>query len=157
MNEIWVDAIIHSDMYEVSNLGNVRNKIDGKIKTKSVINSGYEAVVFSKYRNPRNYLVHRLVWESFNKIKLKRVQQINHMNKDKRDNSLGNLEMVDQSENIRHFKHGKKRGVQWTPHGWMAIFSYHGKRIFLGRYEEKEDAYKAFKDKYFQIYGADPW
>jgi HNH endonuclease len=157
MNEIWVDAIIHSDMYEVSNFGNVRNKLNGAIKSKSKINSGYESVVFSKYRTPRNYLVHRLVWESFNKRKLTRSDQINHINKEKHDNRLENLEMVNQSQNIRHFKHGKKRGVQWTPHGWMAMFSYEGSRIFLGRYKEKEDAYNAFKNKYFQLYGTDPW
>ena len=52
-----------------------------------------------KIRSDR--LAHRLVWEAF-RTPLKPGQQINHLNGDKADNRLSNLEACDSSQNMTH-------------------------------------------------------
>ena len=52
------------------------------------------------------YYVHRFVYEYFNGI-IPKGYQINHINEDKTDNRLENLELVTQKENIRKRSYNK--------------------------------------------------
>ena len=86
---------------KVSNKGNVISCKRGAGHPLKVyhINSGYQAV--SAGFNGSTQLVHRMVAETWlgdpNHYK-----QVNHINGDKDDNRVDNLEWVTQSQNIRH-------------------------------------------------------
>lgn len=62
---------------------------------------GYQAVTLVKDGKSKTHFVHRLMFESFIK-KVPEGLQINHIDGNKLNNCLGNLECVTPSENIRH-------------------------------------------------------
>ena len=97
--EEWLD-IKENDNYEVSNLGQVRNKKTNKI-LKLGNCGGYLNVSLSKNGKSKTYQVHRLVSNAFiNNEESK--PQVNHLDKDKTNNDVNNLEWVTAKENNIH-------------------------------------------------------
>lgn len=94
--EIW-KPIPDAAGYEVSNLGNVRNANKITHLVLSILN-GYYKVNLGKYGT---YLVHRLVAQTFIPNS-ENKPQVNHINGNKRDNRVENLEWVTASENAQH-------------------------------------------------------
>ena len=113
MQEVWKPIEGYEGLYEVSSLGNVRS-LDRRVKGKDgkIIRHigltlkpsscrGYLHVILNKDGHFKACTVHRLVANAFipnadNK------PQINHIDGDKANNRVDNLEWVTQSENIRH-------------------------------------------------------
>ena len=80
---------------KVSSLGNV--KINGKLIRPKVSNTGYFVVEVGD----KIYLVHRLVAKAFLKHNLERYETIDHIDSNKRNNAVSNLEVVSQEENMK--------------------------------------------------------
>lgn len=113
MNEEWRDINIDNGKYvgryQVSNMGRVRShpnsKITGskpgKILFQSCDNRGYSQVyLYFKYKQTTTK-VHRLVVEAF-LPKRGHGWQVNHLDGDKTNNRLSNLELCTNKENQRH-------------------------------------------------------
>ena len=96
--EIWVNAHKNSKFYEVSNLGNIRNKKSKKILKPQKDKYGYLSIWLHKEK--KRYLVNRLIYFSFNDSKYD-ISHIHHKNGNKIDNRLDNL--VEES-GIYHLK-----------------------------------------------------
>ena len=80
---------------KVSNLGNV--KINGKAVRPKVSDKGYFVIECEdKY-----FFVHRLVAKAFLKHNLEKYDTIDHIDQNKRNNALSNLEIVPHEENLR--------------------------------------------------------
>lgn len=75
--------------------------LKGKILKPWVQNSGYEVVTLHCKKIQRDFLVHRLVAQTF-LIPEEHQTDINHKDGNKRNNKLDNLEYTTRSENIRH-------------------------------------------------------
>lgn len=74
---------------------------------------GYLKVGLTKNGRLKNARIHRLVLETFNPVEGMDKLQVNHIDEDKHNNCLSNLEWATPSENVRHSIHktkGKKRG-----------------------------------------------
>jgi len=114
--EIWKDVIGYEEFYLVSNLGNI--KALSKIKISSNKNGKYLFTTKDRILKPGNdgcgYLrvcltkdskrttkkVHRLVAESF--LGLENNQVVNHIDFNRSNNNISNLECCSILENNRH-------------------------------------------------------
>lgn len=113
MEEIWKDIPGYEDWYQVSNLGNVRsvdryvNSRWGKIYRKgrplspNKVDTGYMHIMLCKNQTNKTFRLHRLVWESFNG-KIPDGMQINHIDEDKTNNRLDNLNLMTPKENVNY-------------------------------------------------------
>ena len=98
--EIW-KTIVEAPNYEISTKGNVRNKTNRRIlKPQAFGATGYKQVSL-KIKETNKFqkrYIHRLVAQTFiDNPENKR--EVNHINGDKLDNRLSNLEWVTSSEN----------------------------------------------------------
>lgn len=99
MLEIW-KPIDGFDNYEVSNHGNVRRI--GKQNLKSAVTRGYARLALRKEGKSHNKYVHRLVASAFLTNKDINKNQVNHIDGNKLNNTVCNLEWVTCSENHFH-------------------------------------------------------
>lgn len=101
--EVWKDIPGYEGKYQASNLGNVRSlnyRRSGKTKLLSpgLCGKGYLKVVLLKNGVPKNHSVASCVWVAFNGP-VPPGMQINHINEDKTDNRLENLNLMTAKEN----------------------------------------------------------
>ena len=87
--------------YRVSEKGYVQNKKTGRILKASPDRRGYMTVGLSKDGKHHTRRVHKLVGKAFLKQPSKEAWQLDHINGDKRDCSVSNLEYVTPGENMR--------------------------------------------------------
>ena len=105
MNSTWT-KINGYDNYSISTNGQIRNDITGKIKAIRVNRRGYPIVDLYLDGNRQTERIHRLVASTYisnpdNK------PQINHIDGNKRNNDISNLEWCTASENMIHaFENG---------------------------------------------------
>lgn len=98
MKEIWKDIPNYEGIYQVSNFGNVRNK-DKKLNFFD--NKGYLVVDLSKNNIRKHYRVHRLVADVFIENPYNK-KEVNHIDGNKHNNNVYNLEFVTSRENKIH-------------------------------------------------------
>lgn len=102
MKEIWKPVIGYEGLYEVSNLGRVKGLKTGKILQPIKNGYGYLRVTLFKDGKLKKFLVHRLVYEAFNR-EIPPGVEVNHINdKDKTDNRLCNLNLMTHKENVEY-------------------------------------------------------
>ena len=151
--EIYKDIPGYENSYQVSNLGNVKS-----FKSKSpkvlipILNKwGYLQVSLCKNNIKKVYTIHQLVTITFlNFIPNGHKMVINHINFNRTDNSLENLEVVTNRENcnMQHIKSTSKyTGVSWRKDRkkWAAEIKINGKRVRLGHYFTEDDAHLAYQ------------
>ena len=117
MVEIWKPVIGFEELYEVSNLGNVKSLPRKRCKGKVLIphiNKGYEYVHLCTNGNTSYVKVHRIVAMAFLQS-IPNKTHVNHIDGNKLNNSVYNLEIVSQSSNIKH-------SLQILRHGRIKLF-----------------------------------
>jgi hypothetical protein len=106
--EIWKDVAGYENKYEISDHGNVRSKRTKNEMRQYINDNGYCIVGFydQTKRNPKHFRVHRLVAEAFIPNPEKK-RTVNHIDGNKSNNLLENLEWATHGENLRHAReHG---------------------------------------------------
>ena len=133
MEEIWKDIPGYEGQYQVSNLGRVKSldrfitqmnhgklitrRYPGKIfNLKPDNTTGYVAVVLHKDNVPTDYLVHRLVAQSFIPNP-DNFPQVNHKDENTSNNCVDNLEWCTNSYNVNYGSRNEKvrnslKGIQ---------------------------------------------
>mgnify|MGYP002623309336 CR=1 FL=1 len=100
-NELWCDLRYFGGKYQVSTLGRIRRRHDGKILALYSHEKGYLKVDLEHRRARKKCRVHRLVAEAFVPNPFG-YPQVNHINGIKTDNRAENLEWVTNQMNIDH-------------------------------------------------------
>ena len=117
MCDISVNKCVYSvhpiyDLYASDENGNIINIIKKVPHKGQNINGGYLGVSVRKYGGKqKRYQVHRFVWECFNGV-IPEGKVIDHINNNKEDNRLCNLQLVTQQENCK--KSAKDRDYTFT-------------------------------------------
>lgn len=114
--ERWFE-INHYPRYEVSSNGRIRNIKTGRVLSPGINTEGYYVVVLTNLQGQKTKRVHRLVAEAFFDIVDNSACVVNHIDGDKRNNFIGNLEFCTSGENNRHaYQIGLKQPVRNQVH-----------------------------------------
>lgn len=109
----WENVVGYEGLYMVNRRGDVVSldrlkgqfgsgrRVKGRIMTQRKNHKGYKTVHLSKQGKGRWVLVHRIVAKAFIENPLNKPQ-VNHIDGDKENNCVENLEWVTGSENARH-------------------------------------------------------
>jgi hypothetical protein len=164
--EIWKDVKGYESFYQVSSLGKVKSlnrtilkngihhfRLKEKI-IKPSITRGYYTVGLHKKGTVKNRSIHQLVAESFlghNRCGSKLV--VNHINLNKLDNRVSNLEIVSARYNSTHRlnlhkKTSKYIGVSKIKNSnkWKALIVINKKQISLGYFNDENEASTYYKN-----------
>ena len=174
MNEIWQPIIGFEETYEISNYGKVRsidrsvacmygNRIitkDYKGKELSLfIRNGYDNYTGVRLRKDNRYhqfCMHLLVWDNFVGTPRDRTHIIIHINGDRTNNRLDNLDIADKRWGTHNpTKTNPYRGVirvqRKGREKWSARLRYNGKTENLGCYDEPEEAHVVYQTRLKEV------
>ena len=170
--EIWKDIPGYEGCYQVSNYGNIkslsRNQWNGKVfhlskdkilkkrfsSKKDKNGHIYQIVGLNKDNKNKTFLVHQLMAIVFLDHKnTSRSLVVDHIDEDKRNNYLSNLQIISNRENVNK---GLKKlnltsrydGVSFKKSSlkWIALICIKGSKQFhIGSYNSELEAKKAYE------------
>lgn len=141
-SEIWVD-LKNFPGYEISSYGEVRNKKTNKILKSFPDRYGYLRLSIG---NVDNVYIHRLMCETFYGP-IDKDHEVNHIDYDRKNNYILNLEIVTQKEN---YDWSYRAGHICYEKGLAAASKVNKKKVLL---IEKNIKFNSVKDcaKYFGV------
>lgn len=161
IQEEWRTIAGYEGYYEISNYGRVkslsRKRKNGisendfyvtkerLLKPGEMADTGYLSVSLIS----KTHSVHRLVAKTFLENP-KGLLQVNHINRERQDNMVINLEWCSPRENTMHGhlkrKKSKYPGVGWleSRKRWTVYISINNKSKFFGKFKTELEAYDAY-------------
>ncbi len=131
--ERWLPVPGYEHGYEVSDCGNVRSLFrSGRHLKPASDRYGYRRVMLydKDGRTPKGSTMHRLVAAAF-LANPSGLPWVNHINGDKADNRVSNLEWCDRSGNVRHaVQTGLIKPLKGEANG-AAVFSDRERRVIV--------------------------
>lgn len=148
MDEVWKDIKGYRGVYQVSNCGNIRsvdhydrngrNFIAGKLLRPGLKDNGYLQIsLCNNTGKAKNHYVHRLVMETFIG-ECPDGYEVNHIDENKRNNNISNLEYVSHRININHGTNLLRSALKRR----KAILQFSKDGIFLAEYSSTIEAEK---------------
>lgn len=131
--ETWKPVKDYEELYEVSSLGRVRAIKTNKLLKKFITNKYYSCGL-SRKGHTKHLKVHRMVASSFIPNG-NNYPQVNHIDGDKLNNCVNNLEWVTRQQNLEH---AWKMGLGPSP---RAVIQYKS-GIEIGRFKSPGEAEK---------------
>lgn len=111
--EQWKDVVGYEGLYEVSNLGRIRNAKRKTLVTPFENGKGYLRCELWKNNHRKRFKVHRIVANAWIP-KIEGKTDINHINEVKTDNRVDNLEWCDVAYNNSYGNRNLRVKRTWT-------------------------------------------
>lgn len=163
MQEIWKDIPNYDGLYQVSNLGNVRS-MDRKVhrndkysgclhtvngKILKPMEGGHGYLYVNLYKNGKRKLtpIHRIVSIVFIKNE-HGYKQVNHIDENKRNNCVCNLEWCDCKYNNNYGTHKEKASNTRS----VAVYQYTLSGEFVSKYKNAKEAARSNNIHFSGIY-----
>ena len=118
MEEVWRTIVGYEGLYVVSNMGRVRSleRIDslGRVVKEKILspskngNEGYLFVYLYKNGKSKNHYIHRLVLSAFAPCENMENLEVNHLDENKENNNLNNLEWITHKDNQNYGTRNKR-------------------------------------------------
>ncbi|WP_195964653.1 NUMOD4 domain-containing protein [Clostridium cuniculi] len=114
MNEIWKDIKGYEGIYQVSNFGRVKSLsryrrskncyafVSEKIRKLSKDKNGYSIINLNNNGVSKTHKIHRLVMFAFNEKDYFEGAEVNHIDEDKTNNKIDNLEWCTSKYNSEY-------------------------------------------------------
>ena len=151
----WKDIKNYEGLYQISNIGEVKSlsRIKERILKPSADKRGYRFVILQKNCVTKCIKIHLLVWDAFGDSKRNgRILQVDHINNDKSDNRIENLQLLTNRENCSKSKLQSKKssrfiGVSWSKQSkkWAAEIRVGKGRKRLGLFTCESSAGLAYQ------------
>ena len=157
--ELW-NTIDGYDNYQVSNRGRVRNTINANILKPWIAQiTGYAWVSLSKSGKVKKYAVHRLVAFAFLE-NLDGYKYVDHIDRNKLNNDVTNLRWCTNQQNQQNKANesnctSQYKGVHYdkSRNKWASKIAVDKKTIHIGRFDNEEDAGRAYDNKAAELFG----
>lgn len=146
MKEIWKDIPDYEGLYQVSNLGRIKSlPRNGTIKKERILKqtldtTGYLTIGLHKDNKVKKVNVHRLIAKTFIP-NINNYNVINHIDGNKTNNKIENLEWCTQSHNA---KESIRLGLQ-IPYNKKIVLQYDKNGNFIKEYKSTCDAQRETK------------
>ena len=151
--EEWRPIQGYEELYEVSSEGRIRSLSrivkcrngvrfhKGRVLKPEKVRSGYLQVCLNKDGKQKLFSVHLLVWESFNG-KSPEGMEINHIDEDKSNNSLENLNLMTHKENVNWGTGNERRSTNHINHKSLskAVVQYDIQGNLIAEYPSQHEA-----------------
>lgn len=160
MREEWKPIAGYEGKYFVSNLGRV--KTADRVLKPFDNGNGYLVVGLTTNKKVKNHYVHRLVVAAF-VGDIPSGMVVNHLDYNRQNNYVGNLEIVSQKSNVRYSadrlsrpknktcsRSGEKH-IRLRKNRYEVEILYKGIGYYCGRHELLSEAIKARDAKYEEI------
>jgi hypothetical protein len=150
--EIWKDVPEYEGIYKVSNLGNIYTYYQDRILKNHIQSNGYYFVHLFKNKKHKSQRIHVLVAMAFlNHIPNKQNLVVDHIDNDKTNNKLSNLQILSQRENTnKSMKIGASgyRGVVYTSinNKWQVRIRVLNKKIHIKYFTDIEKASDCYNE-----------
>lgn len=105
--EEWRDIAGYEGLYEVSDWGRVRNIKTSLLRKPQNGVGGYQSIRITVNGETKHFYIHRLVYETFNGI-IPSGMQVNHIDENKTNNHIDNLNLMTPKENSNHGTRNKR-------------------------------------------------
>ena len=161
MEEQWKDIVGYEGLYEVSDLGRVKNA-KGLIKSTNIGKQGYLRTTLCKGGKRNTFTIHKLLAMGFlghvpNGMNL----VVDHIDNNKLNNNLTNLQLITQRENVSKDISGgssKYVGVSWNKakSKWNVSIRHLDQSHHLGYYTIEEEARDAYVQALARIHSGLP-
>jgi hypothetical protein len=145
--EIWKDIIGYEGLYIISSYGRIKNLRTNLYLNVKQRSDGYIRIgLYNKGKQTYYYLA-RLVYKTFKGIENNNFE-INHIDNNKLNNNLNNLELISSRENSCHRSklNPKKSSIyngvsKMKNNSWKSYIYFNGKQVTLGIFKTELQAY----------------
>tara|TARA_R110000803_G_scaffold35405_3_gene76567 strand:- start:1652 stop:2335 length:684 start_codon:yes stop_codon:yes gene_type:complete len=162
MKEQWKDVVGYEGLYKASNNGNIRSldrfvdrsnggyNVSGQVMSQTLHRNGYNHVSLYKNGKHRTMTVHGVVVTAFlDHDPSTSSLVVNHINHDRLDNRLSNLEITTQRDNCSKRKIKYSSSYTGVIHmkkydNYRASIGLGERHIHLGTFDTEEEAHKYY-------------